>query len=67
MATREVLPVRRCLRGLVDSVKDEAILGVERDGVDGRESFDLACDDERRFLAIVTKPGNKNESCAARG
>lgn len=59
MATRLCLPVRRCFRGLVDSVKEEAGLAASGawSGVDGRESFDLTWDEERRFGAIVVEPG----------
>jgi hypothetical protein len=57
--------VRRCFRGLVDSVK-EFVLAVCGAGVEGRESFDLACEDERRFRAIVAKTGHdKSETCGA--
>jgi hypothetical protein len=51
---RELRPVRRCLRGLADSVKDEdsAAAGAVI-GVDGRELFDVARDVDRRLGAIV--------------
>lgn len=47
-------------------MKDEAILAVFCAGVEGRESFDLAWEDERRFRAIVAKAGHNNrDACAA--
>lgn len=59
MATRLCLPVRRCFRGLVDSLKEEAGLAAVGtwSGVDGRELFDLTWDVERRFRAIFVEPG----------
>lgn len=47
-------PVRRCLRGLVDSVKEEeSTAGGVSIGVDSREVFEVAREVERRFGAIV--------------
>jgi hypothetical protein len=54
------VPVRRCFRGLVDSAKEEAALAMGGTGVDGLESFEIACDDERRFerIDIVAEAGH---------
>jgi hypothetical protein len=44
----------------VDSAKEEAALAMGGTGVDGRESFVIACDDERRFerIDIVAEAGH---------
>jgi hypothetical protein len=46
----------------VDSAKEEAALAMGGTGVDGRESFEIACDDERRFerIDIVADAGHES-------
>ena len=56
MATRLPLSVRRCLRGLAESVKAEAVFDAGApEGVEGREL--VAWEEERRFGAIVARAG----------
>lgn len=69
VATRLFQPVRRCLRGLVESVSEEAVLAVvgAPSGVEGRELFDQACDDERRFGAIVVDRARRLQRLQSQG
>lgn len=59
VATRLCRPVRRCFRGLVDSVNEveEVITAVACIGVAGPDWLDMARGVERRFRAIVVLKG----------